>query len=129
MNTATISDLVATAAKLDLGTFERLYQELSLLRAKRKGQKILPAKEASLIEKINQKFPEDKWARLQFLDWKMESSQLNGLEEAESLSLASEYEAFYVERVKSLAALASIRQVNINELAAQFHLNRPAPNA
>ncbi len=127
--TMTISDFVANAAKLDLGAFEKLYQELSLLRAKRKGQKILPAKEASLIEKINLKFPEDKWERLQFLDWKMENGQLTSEEETESLALASEYEDYYVERVKALAALANIRQVGIEELAAQFNLNSPASNA
>jgi len=125
----TISDFVTNAAKLDLGAFEKLYQELSLLRVKRKGQKILPAKEVSLIEKINKKFPSDKWERLQFLDWKLENRQLSSEEEAESLALAEEFESYYVERVKSLTALATIRQVNIDELAAQFNLNRPAPNA
>lgn len=35
----TITDFVANAAKLDMGAVEKLYQELSLLRAKRKGQK------------------------------------------------------------------------------------------
>ena len=125
----TISDFVTNAAKLDLGAFEKLYQELSLLRVKRKGQKILPAKEVSLIEKINKKFPSDKWERLQFLDWKLENRQLSSEEEAESLALAEEFESYYVERVKSLTALATIRQVNIDELAAQFNLNRPAHDA
>ncbi len=125
----TISDFVANAAKLDLGAFEKLYQELSLLRAKRKGQKILPAKEASIVEKINLQFPKDKWERLQYLDWKLENGQLNSEEEAESLRLASEYESYYVERVKSLATLAAIRQVSIDSLAAQFNLHSTAPNA
>ena len=125
----TISDFVTNAAKLDMGAFEKLYQKLSLLRAKRKGQKILPAKKASLIEKINRKFPEDKWERLQYLDWKLENGQLSNEEEAESLALAEEYESYYVEWVKSLTALATIRQVNMDLLAAQFNLNRPAPNA
>ncbi len=125
----TISDFVANAAKLDLGAFEKLYQELSLLRAKRKGQKILSAKEASLIEKINQQFPKDKWERLQYLDWKLENGPLSSEEEAESLALATEFENYYVERTKSLAALATIRQVSIDVLAAQFNLIGPAPNA
>ncbi|MBK8566324.1 MAG: hypothetical protein IPN76_24050 [Saprospiraceae bacterium] len=125
----TISDLVANAAKLDMGAFEQLFRELSLLRAKRKGQKILPAQEASLIDKINQKFPTDKWERLQFLDWKLENGQLNMEEETESLALAAEYESHYVERVKSLAALAAIRQIGVDVLASQFNLNSPAPNA
>ncbi|TAK43229.1 MAG: hypothetical protein EPO28_06250 [Saprospiraceae bacterium] len=125
----TISDLVANAAKLDMGAFEKLYQELSLLRAKRKGQKILPTKEVSLIKKISQKFPTDKWVRLQYLDWKLENGQLTLEEEAESLALAAEYEGYYVERVKSLAALATLRQASIEVLAAQFSLNSPAPNA
>ncbi len=122
----TISDFVANAAKLDMGAFEQLFRELSLLRAKRKGQKILPAKEASLVEKINQKFSIEKWERLQYLDWKLENGQLNNEEETESLALAAEYEGYYLERVKSLAALAAIRQVNIEVLAAQFNLNSPA---
>ncbi len=125
----TITDFVANAAKLDMGAFEKLYQELSLLRAKRKGQKILTDKEASLIEKINQMFPVDKWERLQYLDWKLENGQLNSEEEVESLALAAEYEAYYVERTKSLATLAAIQQVNIEVLAAQFSLNSPTPNA
>ena len=129
MNAVTISDLVTSAAKLDIGAFEQLFQELSILRARRKGHKILPVKEAGLIEKINEKFPEDKWARLQFLDWKMENGQLDSKEVAESLALAMEYEALYVERVKSLAALANIRQVSIEALSAQFNLNRPTSNA
>ena len=125
----TISDFVTNAAELDMGAFEQLFQELSLLRAKRKGQKILPTNEASLIKKINRKFPEDKWERLQYLDWKLENGQLSSEEEAESLALAEEFESYYVERVKSLTALATIRQVNIDELAAQFNLNRPAHDA
>ncbi len=125
----TITDFVANAAKLDMGAFEKLYQELSLLRAKRKGQKILTDKEASLIEKINQMFPVDKWERLQYLDWKLENGQLNSEEEVESLALAADYEAYYVERTKSLATLAAIQQVNIEVLAAQFSLNSPTPNA
>ena len=125
----TITDFVANAAKLDMGAFEKLYQELSLLRAKRKGQKILTDKEASLIEKINQMFPVDKWERLQYLDWKLENGQLNSEEEVESLALAADYEAYYVERTKSLATLAAIQQVNIEVLAAQFSLNSPTSNA
>lgn len=125
----TITDFVANAAKLDIGAVEKLYQELSLLRAKRKGQKILPDKEASLIEKINQMFPVDKWERLQYLDWKLENGQLNSEEEVESLALAAEYEAFYVERTKSLATLAAMQQVSIEVLAAQFSLNSPTSNA
>jgi hypothetical protein len=129
MNTASISDLLASAAKLDMGAFDNLYKELSLLRARRKGQKILPTREAKLIEKINLKFPEEKLARLHFLDWKLESGQLTHAEEVESLGLAAEHEEFYVKRVEALAALAAMRQVSVDELAAQFNLNRPAPNA
>lgn len=99
------------------------------MRAKRKGQKILSGAEANLIEKINQKFSVDKWERLQYLDWKLENGQLNSEEEAESLQLAAEYEDYYVERVKSLAELAAIRQVGIDVLVAQFNLNSPASNA
>ena len=127
--TMTISDLVANASKLDIRAFEQFYQELSLMRAKRKGQKILSGMEADLIEKINQKFPTDKWERLQYLDWKLENGQLTSAEEAESLKLATEYEGYYVERVKSLSELAAIRQVGIDVLVAQFNLNSPASNA
>ena len=74
-------------------------------------------------------FPVDKWERLQYLDWKLENGQLNSEEEVESLALAADYEAYYVERTKSLATLAAIQQVNIEVLAAQFSLNSPTPNA
>lgn len=125
----TISDIVANADQLDTGAFEQLYKELSLLRAKRKGQKILSGMEVNLIEKINQTFPTQKWERLQYLDWKVENGYLSSEEEAESFALAADYEDYYVERVKTLAALASIRQLSIESLAAQFNLNSPAPNA
>ena len=81
---------------------------------------------AFLDIRINKEFPANKWERLQFLDWKTEFSTLNIKEEAEALKLAEAYEDFSVERIKSLAQLATIRRIHIDELMEQLGLKPSA---
>ena len=121
-----VADIIKSAAGLEIQEFENLYKKLSALRLQKRGVPLVNEAESKLLKQINQEFSEDKWERLQFLDWKTEFSALNETEEAEALKLAEAYEDFSVERIKSLAQLATLRNIHIDELMEQLGLKSVA---
>ena len=121
-----VADIIKSAAGLEIQEFENLYKKLSALRLQKRGIPLVNEAESKLLKQINQEFSEDKWERLQFLDWKTEFSALNETEEAEALKLAEAYEDFSVERIKSLAQLATLRNIHIDELMEQLGLKSVA---
>ena len=83
-----VSEILDTAARLGAEVFENLFKKLAILRVQRSNVPSIAKAEADVLEQINQGFGIEKWDRLQFLDWKMETSGLNEKEAAESLQLA-----------------------------------------
>lgn len=121
-----VAEIVKNAARLEVQDFENLYKKLSTLRLQKRGVPTMNEAESKLLQQINQEFPDDKWERLQFLDWKLEYSVLNEAEEVESLELAEAYEDYSVERLEKLVQLAQLRQVDIDEVMEQLGLKRMA---
>ena len=120
-----VSEIIKSAAGLDIQDFENLYKKLSALRVQRHGNPTLNNAETKLLSQINTLFPSEKWERLKYLDWKLEFSALNEAEEVESLQLAETYESYSIERLKNLSDLAVLRQVSIEELSEQLGINTP----
>ncbi len=118
-----VAEILNSAAGLDKKEFEHLYKKLSLLRVQKQGTSVVDKTEATLLKSINKPFPADKWERLQYLDWKLEYNTLSKTEEHEALKLAEAYENYYVERVKYIAQLATLRQISIEELADQLGIH------
>ena len=117
-----VSEILNNVENLETNKFEQLYRELFSLRVKRNGAS-LNSVESQLLNKINKEFDLEKWERLTYLDWKLEYSALTAKEELESLKLAEAYENYSVERLKSIAQLAMLRQVPIDKLVEQLGIN------
>jgi hypothetical protein len=121
--TMSINEISSAAEGLELKKFERFYQMLYAQRIKRDGVPVLNEPESTLLIEINKDFDLKKWERLQYLDWKLESSALTAKEEMESLKLAEAYENYSVERLKKITQLAMIRQVSIDSLLEQLGIH------
>jgi hypothetical protein len=117
-----VSEILDSASRLGAEDFEKLFKKIAILHIQRSGVKTLPEGEAALLEKINQGFPSAKWERLQYLDWKMETTGLSEKEATESLRLAAAYEDYTVRRLQLLVKLADMRRVSLDELMVQLEL-------
>lgn len=117
-----VSEILDNAASLGKEDFESLFKKLSILRVQRNNIPSMGKTEADLLEQIHQGFSAEKWERLQFLDWKMESSGLNDRESTESLQLAEAYENYTVQRLQLLIKLAALRNVTLEEVMQQLEI-------
>lgn len=115
-----VAELLQNAKRLEAGSFEKLYRNLTALRIERHGSSMLSEAESDVFAKINREFDPQKWERLQYLDWKLEFGALTEPEEAESLQLAEDYERFSVERVNALSQLALLRQISLDDVLHQL---------
>ncbi len=116
-----ISEIVANAARLEKRDFDQLFNKLNLLRAQRSAPS-LAKNEANLLKKINDGFSQKNWARLIFLDHKMEFSDLTEAEAEESLGLVEMLENYTVERLVSLKKLAAIRKITVEQLMVDLEI-------
>ncbi|MBP6811185.1 MAG: hypothetical protein KA138_06685 [Saprospiraceae bacterium] len=117
-----VSEILDTAARLGAEDFENLFKKLAILRVQRSNVPSIAKAEADVLEQINQGFGIEKWDRLQFLDWKMETSGLNEKEAAESLQLAEDYENHTVQRLQLLIKLAALRNISLDEVMKQLEI-------
>ncbi len=124
----TVSEILHNASRLEAKDLESLLKKIAILRIQRRGIPSVPHEEAKLLIQINKGFPTTKWERLQFLDWKIETSELNEKEVAESLRLAAAYESYTVKRLHLLIKLAELRSMPLNDLMAQLEI-RPVTHA
>jgi hypothetical protein len=124
MNTQlSVSEIFDSATQLGKQDFDQFFKKISIFYARKSNAPFVPIQEAELLEQINQGFSIEKWERLQYLDWKMETSNLNEKEAAESLKLATIYEKYTVERLHLLIKLATLRGVSLDELMTQLGFN------
>ena len=121
-----VAEIVKNAARLELQELESLSKKIATLIFQKRGIPVMDETELKLLQQINKEFPANKWERLEFLDWKLEYRALNEAEEVESLELAEAYEEFSVERIESLAQLATIRRIHIDELMEELGLKPKA---
>jgi hypothetical protein len=117
-----VSEILDSAASLEMNNFERLYQGLLSLRTQKQGLPNSPILEAEILNKINEPFDPKKWDRLTYLDWKLEFSALSEKEAVESLKLTTAYEKYSIERLKALSQLAIIRKISLDQLLLQLDI-------
>ncbi len=119
-NSSSVTRLLEDAARLATKDFEVFFNKIAALRLRRTKAKTLPAKEAELLQQLNEGFPAGKWQRLKLLDEKSEFGTLTEAEETELLQLAEEYEEVTVQRLKILSELAVLRNTTPQVLAEQL---------
>lgn len=112
-------DLVNEAVNLEFQDYEKFVKQVSLLRSKKHiaGKQL---KEAALLEKINNGFPVEKWAKIQALDDKMEVSGIDEEEMKVLTALTDEYEHFTVQRLSWIKKLALLRNVSFDQIMAEL---------
>ncbi|MCF8247365.1 MAG: hypothetical protein K9J37_16865 [Saprospiraceae bacterium] len=116
----TVTDLVHNAAKLSTKELENLLQQLSIIRLRRSGAKVLDFNESELLQSLNDAFPLVQWERMKLLDEKSEFEKLSKKEEAELLQLSEAYEAASLTRLQILLKLASLHNTTIEAVANQL---------
>lgn len=118
----TVSEILDSVSRLGTEDFESLFKGIAILHAQRSQMPALPREEADLLGQINEVFPREKWERLQYLDWKMETTGLSEKEAAESQRLAAAYESHSVRRLQLLVKLADLRKVSLDKLMEQLEI-------
>lgn len=118
----TVSEILDNVSRLGEEDFESLFKKMAVLHAQRSQIPAFPREEVDLLGKINEVFPPEKWERLQYLDWKMETAGLSEKEAAESQRLAAAYESHSVRRLQLLAKLADLRKMPLDALMEQLEI-------
>jgi hypothetical protein len=117
-----VSEIFENASRLGKQDFDSFFKKISVLYAHRSNAPFISSQEYELLEKINKGFPEEKWERLKYLDWKMETSTLNDKESIESLKLATAYEKYSVDRLHLLIKLAAIKNISCLFFVQSFEI-------
>ncbi len=118
---ASIEQILDNASRLSKQDFERLLTNLNMLRARRNAPSLTES-ESSLLIKINEGFPAEKWARLAQLDEKLEFSDLTETEAEEHLTLAEALEAYTVQRFIWLKQLATLRNASVEQVMTELDI-------
>lgn len=83
------------------------------------------AREAELIEAVNEGFAPPAWERYHKLLAKRRAEELSSAEQAELISMSDQIEAANVRRMEHLAELARLRSVPLTELMDQLGIKPP----
>jgi len=113
------SDLVETAANLNIQDYERFLINVNTRRAQKRPD-VLSKEETELLEKIYTPFPPLKKERITLLNAKIWNSTLVENEHQELLQLIEEQETWAAARINHLAKLASIRNTDYATLVKQL---------
>ena len=113
------SDLVETAANLNVQEYERFLIKVNTRRAQKRPD-VLSKQETDLLKKIYSPFPLIKKERIAILNAKIWNSTLLENEHQELLQLIEEQENWAVTRMNHLAKLASIQNTDYATLVKQL---------
>ncbi|MFN0036422.1 MAG: hypothetical protein ACKVUS_15255 [Saprospiraceae bacterium] len=113
------SDLVETAANLNVQDYERFLIHVNTRRAQKRPD-VLSKQESDLLKKIYSPFPPIKKERITLLNAKIWNSTLLENEHRELLQLIEEQENWAAVRMNNLAKLASIRNTDYATLVKQL---------
>jgi hypothetical protein len=121
----TLARLVRETARLSADELDRLVCRLLALRAA-KGKGTLPERESELLAIINRALPGDVRARYRELSAKRREETLTPAEQRELIRLSDDLEQLNAERMKSLVALAGLRQTTVAALMERLGLESMA---
>jgi Rad3-related DNA helicase len=120
-----LDELIQAANQLNETELDRLLQQIVTLRAQRKAQ-ALPAKEADLLDLINQGVPADIRVAYQALRAKREAETLTETEYEQLVQLSNQIEHLGAQRLEALATLAQLRQVSLPTLMENLEIETPS---
>jgi hypothetical protein len=117
-----LEDILAGIAELDTKDLEKFMQKIGHLIARRKVA-YLPEQESKLLMKINKAINAPLQARYEHLLKQNRAETITPTEHEELLRLIEKIETQNAERLENLIELARIRNVALDALMQQLHLN------
>jgi hypothetical protein len=116
-----LHDVEQSIAALQTSDLERFILNIRQLAAARTVPH-LDKKETKLLKAINNSIPSEQLERYKDLLEKIQEGTLTSIENEEFLSLNEKIEQLNVNRMKSIIALARLRNVTVPSLMAQLNL-------
>jgi hypothetical protein len=117
-----LDDIITGISELDTKDLEKFMQKIGHLIARRKVAH-LPERESQLLMKINKAIPAALQNRYGYLLSKNRDETITPLEHEELLKTIEKVETKNAERLENLIELSRIRNVSIDVLMRQLHLN------
>jgi hypothetical protein len=119
-----VDELFKVVDTLSERDFDHLFDRVLFLHASRKNP-VLPPEETALLLTINQGIPSELNQRYEWLLEKRDDETISPEESQELLIILNQIEALGVDRLKALASLAQIRQVNLLQLMQDLGIESP----
>ena len=117
-----LDDVLKGISELDTKNLEIFMQKLGHLIARRKVT-TLPEREAVLLMKINKAIPPTLQKRYETLLEKNREERITPIEHQELLKVIEKVEVKNAERLERLIELSRLRNISLDELMKQLHLN------
>jgi hypothetical protein len=123
-----VDDMIKGVAQLEPNELEQVVNELLALQARQRAIS-LPKNETDLLEQINRGLPQTVRLRYDELTAKLQEETITPSEHEELLRLTDQIEQADVERLRTLIALAQLRQVSVDTLMDQLGIRRSSVHA
>jgi hypothetical protein len=117
-----LDDILTGISELDTKDLEKFMQKIGHLIARRKVAH-LPERESQLLMKINKAIPAVLQNRYNYLLSKNREETITPLEHEELLKVIEKVETKNAERLENLIELSRIRNMSMDTLMRQLHLN------
>jgi hypothetical protein len=117
-----LDDILNGISELDTKDLEKFMQKIGHLIARRKVAH-LPERESQLLLKINKAIPASLQTRYEVLLTKNRAETITPLEHEELLKVIEKVEIKNAERLENLIELSRIRNISLDLLMRQLHLN------
>ena len=117
-----LDDILNGISELDTKDLEKFIQKIGHLIARRKVAH-LPERESQLMMKINKVISVPLQKRYEYLLTKNREETITPLEHEELLKVIEKVETKNAERLEYLIELSRIRNISLDTLIAQLHLN------
>ena len=117
-----LDDILKGISELDTKDLEIFMQKLGHVIARRKVT-TLPEREGVLLMKINNAIPPTLQKRYETLLEKNREERITPIEHQELLKVIEKVEVKNAERLEHLIELSRLRNMSLDELMAQLHLN------
>jgi hypothetical protein len=117
-----LDDILNGISELETKDLEKFMQKVGHLIARRKVA-YLPERESQLLMKINKAIPMPLQKRYEDLLTKNREETITPMEHEELLKVIDKVEVKHAERLENLIELSRIRNISLDLLMKQLHLN------
>jgi hypothetical protein len=118
-----LDDIINGISELETKDLEKFMQKIGHLIARRKVA-YLPERESQLLMKINKAIPAPLQKRYEYLLTKNREETITSLEHDELLKVIEKIETKNADRLENLIELSRIRNISLDILMRQLHLNQ-----